>query len=313
MGRVLVAGGTGFVGARLVRRLLERGHEVHVLTRRPALVPAPALAVTIADWRPALVAAAVGRQHFDWIFNLAAYGVDPRYQDPLEARIVNIDVARGFVEIAGRVGGQALVHVGSVSEYAVWLQNRPIPEDAPLESVAVYGTTKAQASLAVHADATRAGIAAVIVRLFGTYGARERSDRLLPSLLRQLSAGQPVPLSSGEQIRAVLYVDDAAEGLIRLAEVAGRQPPEIVNLCRGIGTSVREFATTVADEIGAPQDLLRFGALPSLPHHASYLIGDVTRLVARTGWHPQTTLRQGIHDAIPEWWALDQAVRPSRA
>ena len=301
MRRVLVAGGTGLVGGSLVSSLRARGDDVAVLTRARARVPSFASAIEIEQWHGDEVERALAGRCFDLVFNLAAYGVDPADKDPAAAETVNCALPRRLVGIARAVGARALVHVGSVFEYAPWTQRRPIPEDAPLECDLVYGASKARGTQAVLGAAEDGGLPTVAIRLFGVFGARERPHRLLPSLVSALSAGRRVSLGTGGQIRDILHVADAAEGLIALSEVAVAGRPCLVNLCNGAGISVAEFAKTTAQIMGAPDDLLGFGELPDRPQDASYLVGDTARLHGLTRWRPRVTLRAGLEEAITAW------------
>lgn len=299
---VLVAGGGGFVGSALVATLAGGGHEVSVMTTSSATAHHPVRVVRLDRWHPEGVAAAESAPRYDWIFNLAAYGVDPSQNDPEASRLANAELPLAFVDLAKRAGARALVHVGSAFEYAEPAGRRRLRESDPLERTKHYGASKAAGSLAVIEASRKSQLNAVVARLFGVYGAGERSWRLLPSLYASLTKGQAVPLSEGSQVRDFLYVEDAAAGLASLATAIsdGSQMPCIINLCSGVEVTVRQFAETVADVLGAPRELLRFGAIPMRPHEIAYLVGDVSRLNRITPWRPAHSLARGIGMASAE-------------
>jgi GDP-4-dehydro-6-deoxy-D-mannose reductase len=239
---------------------------------------------------------------YDWIFNLAAYGVDPSQNDAEASHLANAELPLAFVDLARRAGACALIHVGSAFEYAEPTERLRLRESDPLETTKHYGASKAAGSLAV-IEAARAGrLNAVVARLFGVYGAGERPWRLLPSLHASLTRGRAVPLSEGSQVRDFLHVEDVAAGLAALATAisGGSRPPCIVNLCSGVAVTVRQFAETVADVLGAPHELLRFGTIPMRPHEIAYLVGDVSRLNRITPWRPAHSLERGIGMASAE-------------
>lgn len=302
MFRVLVAGGGGFVGSALVAALAAAGHDVSVMT-----TGAPALAQSVRvlrldRWHPGCILGAEPAPCYDWIFNSTAYGVDPSQNDAEAARLANAELPLAFVDLARRAGARALVHVGSCFEYAELPGRRPLRESDPLEAVKTYAASKAKGTLAVVEAAAESGINAVVARLFGVYGAGERPWRLLPSLHGSLVRGQSVPLSEGSQVRDYLYVEDAVAGLAALAAAVadGSRAPCIVNLCSGLEVTVRRFAETVADTLGAPRSLLQFGAIPMRPREIAYLVGDVGRLNSLTQWRPAYTLERGIAAASAE-------------
>ena len=299
--KALVAGGGGLVGSALVDRLAAGGHDVSVMTTggiRPLLVRT----LRLNRWHPVDVLQAESAAEYDWIFNAAAYGVDPSQTDSVAARLGNIELPLAFVDLARRAGARALVHVGSCFEYAELAVRRPLRESDPLETVKTYAVSKVAGSLAVVEAAGRTGANVIVARLFGVYGAGERPWRLLPSIHDRLVRGQPVPLSEGSQVRDYLHIDDAAAGLIALAASISEAPraPSIVNLCSGTGVTVRRFAETLADALGAPRELLQFGAIPMRAREIAYLVGDVGYLNSLMPWRPAYTLESGLAAAAAE-------------
>lgn len=291
MARVLVAGGGGFVGSALVRLLADKGHDVSTMTTGTTSSHPGVRIVRIAHWHPREVTHAEPGARYDWIFNLAAYGVDPGQSDAEASRLANTELPLTFVELAQRSGAHAFVHTGSAFEYAEPTGRQRLRETDPLEAVKQYGGAKAAGSLGVVEAARRIGVRAIVARLFGVYGEGERAWRLLPSLHARLSRGEAVPLTEGSQVRDFLYVADAVAGLVALAEGAS---PGIVNLCSGEGVAVRAFAEAVADAMKAPRALLRFGAIPMRPHEIPYLVGDTSRLHDVTDWRPAISLADGV-------------------
>jgi nucleoside-diphosphate-sugar epimerase len=135
-----------------------------------------------------------------------------------------------------------------------------------------------------------------VARLFTVFGPGEHPGRLLPSLQAAAASGGAVALTAGRQRRDFTYVEDVAEGLLRLA-VSGVRPGEVVHLATGRLTSVREFAESAASVLGIDRQSLRFGALPDLPEEMWQDDVDVERLRALTGWAPETSISDGIRRA----------------
>lgn len=299
--KALVAGGGGLVGSALVDRLAAGGHDVSVMTTG-GIRPLSVRTLRLNRWHPVDVLQAEPAAKYDWIFNAAAYGVDPSQTDAVAARLGNIELPLAFVDLARRAGARALVHVGSCFEYAELAVRRPLRESDPLETVKTYAVSKVAGSLAVVEAAGRIGANAIVARLFGVYGAGERPWRLLPSIHDRLVRGQPVPLSEGSQVRDYLHIDDAAAGLIALAASISDAPraPSIVNLCSGAGVTVRRFAETLAGVLGAPRELLQFGAIPMRAREIAYLVGDVGYLNSLMPWRPAYTLEGGLAAAAAE-------------
>ena len=134
---------------------------------------------------------------------------------------------------------------------------------------------------------------ALTARLFTVYGPGEHSGRLLPSLIHAAEAGTAIDLTEGSQERDFTYVEDVAEGLLRLAE-SDFEPGEVVNLATGRLTSVREFVLTAAEELGLSDEQLRFGALSTRDEEMAHAPVSVDRLAELLGWLLPTSVREGI-------------------
>jgi nucleoside-diphosphate-sugar epimerase len=167
-------------------------------------------------------------------------------------------------------------------------------EDHPLRPASLYGAAKAAATLYGTALARELSIPFIVLRLFGVFGRGERAERLIPYLINQLKDDHPVDLTPGEQVRDVVYVDDAVDALVAAAETRNLEPGGVYNVCSSQPKRVAEIAETVADAMQKPRPLLRFGARPYRAHEPMWLVGDNRRFTAATHWQPRTTLAEGV-------------------
>lgn len=296
---VLVAGASGFVGRRLVKRLIERNFSVIALVRRhnPALVEGPELSVVKVDgFSDEVLVKSVGATPVSGIFNLAAYGVDPRDRNPVLMQDANVDLAAGLVRLAAHHGA-VVVQTGSSAEYAAPLSRSPVSEEAVLETSKIYGASKAAGGLLALATAHALQVPMRHLRLFNIYGPGEVAHRLIPTLRSYAHAGRRVPLSAGLQYRDFVYVDDCVDGLMhafkRLLDgaIAGAKA---VNLCTGQATTVRTFAEKVAEQMGIASNQLGFGDIPLRPDDVPFIVGDPTLMAFDLDWRPSYGLDQGI-------------------
>src|SRR5262249_10879150 len=141
------------------------------------------------------------------------------------------------------------------------------------------------------------GLKGVTARLFTVYGPGEHQGRLLPSLLESARTGMPLQLTAGPQRRDFTYVEDVAEGLLRLGLVVA-QPGAIVNLPTGQLTSVRCFVEQAASLLHISPDQLHFGALPTRLEemvHSEVTHERLRRLIA---WMPPTDIMTGVRRTV---------------
>jgi nucleoside-diphosphate-sugar epimerase len=303
MRQALVTGANGFIGRRVVERLLRDGADVVALVRPGRQFPErwrdQVDVIACTDWTEPGLSQAVADRGFDIAFHLAAYGVDPADRDLDQLLNVNIAVPAVLVRLcAARNAG--LVMSGTFSEYLAPATLIPLDEQSPLERTKLYGASKAAGGLMASALATTRGVGLRILRLFQVYGPGEAAHRLLPSLVSGLAQGRRVALSAGTQVRDFVHVDDAVDACMAAAAHLRQHPPSARtwNVCTGVGHSVREFASLVADAMGAPCGLLGFGDRPLRPDDVPWLVGDHTRIGRELGWHPRHDLETGVRAAV---------------
>jgi nucleoside-diphosphate-sugar epimerase len=297
----LVLGASGFIGAWTVRALHAAGADVTAVIRDRARAGralgelASHVRLAVAD----LTSPATIDQLLDSaavVFNLAGYGVDRRERDPDCQHALNTELA---AHVAARLAerehggwqGLQLVHAGSALEYG--RLEGVLSESRAPQPTTDYGRAKLQGTRAVEARCAASGLRAVVARLFTVYGPGEHSDRLLPALLRAAQSGGPLDLTSGRQARNFTYVEDVADGLLRLG-VSAALPGTVVNLAGPRLHTVREFAETAAAVLGMKPAQLRFGALPDREDEMWHGDVDVARLRALTSWIPATSIADGI-------------------
>ncbi|MEQ9434968.1 NAD(P)-dependent oxidoreductase [Hyphomonas sp.] len=296
--RVLVTGASGFIGQALVARLVSEGHSVIALNRSSArgnaggsisyeerLAPTPEdLVDALRDTHPDLVihAAAPGTRPADRTWQKLAEGC--------------VQYVHQLFDGLASQPPKRFVLLGSWSEYAppAGPEGTLISESHPLESGNLYGAHKAASYLIAQARAAQLGVEFVSARLFNIFGPGENCDRLVPYCVRQLRAGRPVDLTSGEQKRDFVFIDDAVDAILRLALRDPAPDAPVYNVCSGVGVSVKTLILTAAEAAGGDLDLLKFGALPQRGDEPMEIAGNPRRLANLTGWAPQTPISTGI-------------------
>lgn len=296
--RVLVTGASGQLAPAVARRLRAEGYAVTLLARTPFLRFCDADVVLVPGrWTGETLAAAPGGLDVDAVVNLAGAGVRPGGTDAGAFFDTNVLLPCAMMRAAP--GLRAFVNIGSGAEYAGARDRAALNEDAPLTRTHPYGLSKAAAGLAGAQVAAELGIGFAHLRLFGVYGENEAAHRLLPTLVESLPRGIAAPLSDGTQKRDWLYEEDVGAAVCAaVAGLLGGMASGIYNLGSGEGASVRRFAGTVADHLGAPRSLLAFGALGRRGAEADDLVADARLFRDATGWAPRYDLDAGLGEAV---------------
>jgi NAD dependent epimerase/dehydratase len=311
---VLVTGADGFIGSHLVERLVAEGARVRAfclytsrgswgwLDEASPEVRA-ALDVRLGDIRDArfVAEAAAG---VAVVFHLAALIAIP-YSYTAPESFVDTNV-RGTLNVleAARRAGVLRVLVTSTSEVYGTPATLPITEEHPLNAQSPYAATKVAADQLALAYHRSYELPAVILRPFNTYGPRQSSRAVLPTMLRQLLAGRTeIRLGRLDPRRDLTYVADTVDGFVRAATAPGidgatiqlgtgrsESVAELFDLaCRLIGVDARP----VEDAGRRRPDSSEVMVLQSDPSHARELLG----------WEATTGLEEGLRRTIA--WLRD--------
>lgn len=300
MTRVLVTGGTGFIGRHALTLLAERGHDVHatwssapgeqtpgVTWRRCDLLDTAAARALVEEVRPTHLL------HFAW------YAVPGKFWDS-EQNAHWVQASLGLLSAFAAAGGRRATLAGSCAEYDWSAGERPgLLSEATtrLEPATYYGTAKDALRAVAEGYAARTGVSFAWGRIFFVYGPHEHPDRLVSSLARALVRGEPAPTSEGSQRRDFLHARDVAGAFVALLDSTVEGP---VNIGSGKAVPVRDIVAAVANAAGRP-DLVRWGELPQRPGDPPLLEADARRLRDEVGWAPGVPLEKGIADTV-EWW-----------
>jgi nucleoside-diphosphate-sugar epimerase len=297
--RVFVTGASGFIGRHLVRTLVGRGAEVHVLSR--SLPPRGDRPVTtylgdLTDQES--IRAALAASNPSIVFHLAAYGARPGERDRHRMFDVNVTGAinlwQGLTESVRRV-----VMAGTAREHAT--ATAPVAESYPCEPTHSYPATKHAAVTLLKAMANEDGRSFVSLRLYGPYGPGDDSDRVLPFTIRRLLAGAEVPLTDGEQLYDFAYVDDHVDALLRAALGTLPKPVVTYNIGGGTPLRLRSVLEAMADAIGGhARSLLKFGAVQRRVGDTATLCADIAAARRDLGYAPTVPLEEGLRRTV-EW------------
>jgi nucleoside-diphosphate-sugar epimerase len=237
-----VTGGSGFIGGRLVERLVAEGVPVRALARseqsaaRVAELGAEPVRGDIVD-RASLTAAAAGAEV---TFHLAAHLGEWGSWADFERG--NVEGTRNALAASAEAGVRRFVHCGTEAALMAGEPLVNVDETAPLrpDSRAPYPATKARAEQAVH-DASREGFETVTVRPRFVWGTGDTT--LLPEMVATVEAGKWAWVGGGRNVTDTTHVDNVVEGLL-LAAQKGR-PGEAYFVTDGEPVVFREFVTAL--------------------------------------------------------------------
>lgn len=311
MARVLVTGASGFIGANLVRALLDRGDEVH------AIVHAGSTHWRLADIRERLtlheiemtdrdaVIEVVARVVPEEVYHLAHYGGNRGQNDGLQIRRVIIEGTAALYEACMQLSVMpAIVHMGSSSEYGT--KKEAMCEDMVPEPNIEYGIAKLWATLYGDYLRREKSMPITTLRLFSAYGPFESMPRLFPTVILYFLNGTVPPLSNPETVRDFVYVGDVVHALL----LAAHKPYGIYNVGSGIETALRRAVEEIEKKVGVSLPLVWGGDKGRGAIDSTTWRADTTLSRQNLDWEATTPLAEGIKKTV-EWFRQNSSLYDS--
>jgi GDP-L-fucose synthase len=317
--RCLVAGGAGFLGHHLIRRLLDAGAQVRAtLHDKPAVLDDPRIEyVTVDLRRPEDCVRAM--QGIDYVFMAAAntQGAAVIREKPLAHVTPNVPMNVYCMEAAHLAGVKRYLFLSSGAAYPD-TGHRPAEEhemfDAdPVEVYFAVGWMKRYGELLcrTYAKQIRNPMSCVVVRPSNVYGPEDKFDfavsHVTAALIRRVAERQrPLEVwGTGEDIRDLIYIDDFMDGL--LAAFHAEEPYLEINICSGTGVSVKEILAAAIAADGFEDAQVTFD--PSKPSTVPVRRLSSKLAKEKLGFEAKVGLKEGLRRTL-EWYhavALNKA------
>lgn len=307
MARVLITGGTGFIGAHLARDCLARGDEVTVLARpgsdpwRLADVRDRIALVRARPLETREIAAAVLGARPERVFHLAAATRIPARDDLSDlgdAIAANVAPLRVLLDAVRRLDRppQAVVRAGTLAELGE--SDRVLDPDAAERPQNGYGLSALMGTHLLRLARARLGLPAVTARLCLTYGGDQSADFLIPDLIRKTLAGIPVHLQRPQARRDLLHVSDCVAALQAAADHAAALPP-VIAVSTGRPFRMGQVAAMIAALTGdGPPHRPPAQTVPAAADAAHVVSCRPSPELAGTGWRPRIGLARGLRRTI---------------
>lgn len=267
--RVLVTGGTGFIGSQLAEKLASMGCIVDILSEENG---------DIRDKK-------LNLDNYDIIYHLAAISKPKVCEDnPLLAWDVNVN---GTMNILMKLReDQKLVFASSARVYGTG--RHPHREDEPLNPEEFYGLTKKVCEDLIAYYSNKNGFSFTVLRFYNIYGPGQSKGFLLPDVIEKYKSGRKVEIYNPEAVRDFLNIEDAVRALVAAAEVEG-----IFNIAYGAPTKIRDIYRMIKEELGCKSRDEKV-----IDRCRDALTGDISKARRVLGWKPRISLNEGIRDMI---------------
>lgn len=291
--KVLVTGGTGFIGRNVVDELIKRGYEVHSLVYPPFAPEKDGLVQYEMNLLDKESLEEFFKNHsFENLIHLAWY-VGPKchvHDLNLDWTIATLNLLKFFKAS----GGKKFLGAGTISEYE-YKYGYLVEDQTPTDPQTLYGNSKNAIFNIAKVYCKQNNIDFKWPRIFNLYGPAEKPQRLMPSVINSCLKGEDVKVSDCLKFQDYLHVEDTARGIVDVfeADIQGA-----VNICSGKPVQLRTIVEKIAELTDFKGNIL-WGAIPAA--FGDDLVAGSNEKLKSIGWKPKYDLETGLIQTI-NWW-----------
>lgn len=306
--RIILLGGTGFIGNRLAN-LLQPLAQVVVLSR---LLPCAESMVANVQYIQGDVAnksdlSSIFRED-DYVIFLAYHFVSrTTFTDPFDDMKGNLPMAFSLLDTLRNVSIKKLIYISSGGTvYGECASRSPISELHETNPISYYGITKLAIEKALLMYHHLFDIPVIIARPSNPYGPGQipnRAQGFIATALSNIHSGREINIYGGnDSVRDYIYIDDLVSGIISLLQ-DNVQYGSIYNIGSGIGLGNLDAIQFLATELDVPVSSCKINMFPPRYTDVSYNVLDNTRIL-KTGWSPKVDFEEGLKRTTR--WLIDR-------
>ncbi len=305
--KVLITGGGGFIGFHLINRMLKLGAKVYIVERKDAklkklnnvMKEIEILEVNITDLEA--VNRTINLVKPDYIFHLAAYGVNSAHKEYIEAVKTNIIGIVNLLEGIKCVNCKKFINMGSCAEYGD--RKEILEEELNLKPVSVYGSTKAGATIIAHQIAKENNISIVTLRPFGIFGEGEDRHKIFCHVILSIIENKDVRLTACYQLRDYCYIENIIDGML-LAARAKNIKNDIFNIASGNIYPLKYYIELIFKNMETDKKPL-YGEVKYRENEMWTPRANIKKISSKLNWEPKISVEDGLIKTIK--WYKDNA------
>ena len=293
--KILIVGGTGFIGYHLAKKSLKKGWQVTSISSNwPKKIRyLPKVKYIRCDITNKKLLKKNIHESFDYVVNLGGY-VD--HSNKKQTFKSHYGGCKNLAEIFLKNPPSSFVQIGSSLEYGIL--NSPQRENIKcnLKSIkSIYGKAKLLSSIYMINLFRKKNFPSTVLRLYLVYGPRQDTNRFLPILINGCIKNNKFPCSKGDQLRDFVYVDDATEAIIKSLTNKNARG-QIINIGSGKPRKIKSVIEKVRkiSKGGHPQ----YGMFKLRKFEIPKLYPNVEKAKNKIYWKPKISFNAGLKSTI---------------
>ena len=302
--KILVTGGSGFIGSHLARKLVTQGSDVTITVKYKSIIDNVRISkiwndvnIIEVDLRNIDSLRQLEKKSFDVIFHLAAYNhVGDSFLHVNESLISNTIATSNLLESGIEYG--RFVYTATSEVYG-FQKEVPFHEDFQPFPISPYAIGKYAGELYARMKRHQNNSPIVVIRPFNTFGPYQSERAVIPELIIKCLTGLPVETTEGKQTREFNYIENIVNGFISIAETEPI-PDKVINIGSNQEIAICNLVKKIHFLCDSTSEL-RIGALKNRPTEVWRMSADNQRALDLLDWKPLISFDEGLEKTI-SWY-----------
>ena len=295
--KIIVAGGTGFIGANLISELISNGNEVISISKSKDKTKRKVKNAKYLyhDLKQPIKKNLLEKfKDVEYIINCSGYIDHGNFRNNgKEVFDEHFKSILSLTNLAIDLKVKTFIQIGSSDEYGK--RKSPIKETFREEPVSPYALAKLSSTHLLQQYFRQGILNSVILRPFLVFGEMQSNNRFLPYLIDNCIKDKKFKVTKGEQIRDYLYIKDFNQALIKALNNK-KAYGEIINIASGVPISIREVISTVSKVIGSGKPL--WGGIDYRDGESMELYADINKAKIVLDWEPKCNFKESLNKVI---------------
>ena len=298
MKKLLVVGGTGFIGFHVIKEAIKRKWQVTSISlnkpkKERFLKNVKYLQCNFVDYYS--LSKKINSK-FDYVLNAGGYGKHPDFNKTGEKLIkIHVTGLINLVKILPRKKLKKFIQIGSSAEYGNI--KSPIKENMKCNPTTPYGIAKFTCSNFLQNIYNVDNFPSTILRLFQVYGPSQGKNRILPYVIDQCRKNKKFPTTKGEQYCDFCFIDDVVKAVFKVF-LSKNTNGEIINIGSAKPIKIKNIIKLVCKQTGKGKPL--FGKLPYRKGTNMNFYPSVSKAKKLINWYPKIKITEGLNILIKD-------------
>jgi len=298
--KLLVVGGTGYIGNHILKKSLKLGFITTSLSKK---IPKKnskidGIKYIVADITKAKqLKKKLSHQKFDYVINSSGY-IDHSNYSKKGSKILNLhfDGLKNLINSLIKKKIKRFIHLGSTNEYG-WKNSKLQNEEQKESSISMYTCAKIASTYFLQTLSVTENFPAVILRPSRVYGSEMRDNGVISQIIHGCIKNKNFLISQGDQLRDFLYIDDFLDAIF-IALKSKKAIGEIINISSGKPIKIQKIVNTIVKitKSGKP----KFGKIKLRKDESLILYADIKKAKKLLNWKPKIGFNNGIRRTIKD-------------